>query len=160
MSARNGKLTFTHNFQGNGINLLQKTLSLQRKQKDKDDCRQTTKVFHTDNTTGCSRFRQQSREQRVHSSRVSAVCLGCRTGLPQLGNVPITYRPCRISAVNVFRLQSAGKRTGKAYKSVSDFQKAGKAVEVAAFVKKDLPRKHYSYVKPFHRLISLGRLII
>ena len=93
MSARNGKLTFTHNFQGNGINLLQKTLSLQRKQKDKDDCRQTTKAFHTNNTTDCSRFRQQSREQRQHSSRVSAVCLGCRTGLPQLGNVPITYRP-------------------------------------------------------------------
>lgn len=70
------------------------------------------------------------------------------------------HQPCRISAVSVFRLQSAGKRTGKAYKSVSDFLKAGKAVEVAAFVKKDLPRKHYSYVKPFHRLISLGRLII
>lgn len=70
------------------------------------------------------------------------------------------HLPCQMSAANVFRLQSTGKRTGKAYKSVADFLKAGKTVRVAAFVKKELPRKHYSYVKPFHRLISLGRLII
>ena len=70
------------------------------------------------------------------------------------------HLPCQMSAANVFRLQSTGKRTGKAYKSVADFLKAGKAVRVAAFVKKELPRKHYSFVKPFHRLISLGRLII
>ena len=105
MSARNSKSTFPYKFPDKGISLFRKTLSLQTKQTDKDDCRQTTKVIHTDNTADRSRFRRQCREQRQHSRRVSAVCLSCRTGLPQLGNIPIAYRsPSAMSDVCCKRL--------------------------------------------------------
>lgn len=70
--------------------------------------------------------------------------------------------PCQASSVNIFRLQSTAKRTGRTckYKSSFGIQKAGNTLCVGNISKKHFFSIQYAFVKPSHRLISLGRLII
>lgn len=70
--------------------------------------------------------------------------------------------PRTLSGVNAPRLQSAVKRTGNTFRNNIEFLKAGKIVYAGfeSFIHKESLNLGYSFVKPCHRLIWLGKLII
>ena len=70
--------------------------------------------------------------------------------------------PRRFSGVNTTRLQSVVKRTCNTFRNNIEFLKAGKIVYAGfeSFIHKESLNLGYLFVKPCHRLIWLGKLII
>lgn len=72
------------------------------------------------------------------------------------------YLPRQTSIPNVLRLQNQTKRTNISHNNHFKTIKAGKFdySYLRHFSKRKSLIVHYSFIKPFHRLISLGKLII
>lgn len=72
------------------------------------------------------------------------------------------FLPIQTVGVNLFRPQPTAKRTSNTHKNQYEFVRYGKVINIAG---KYFKRTHHfkilnAFIKPGHRLISLGKLII
>lgn len=72
------------------------------------------------------------------------------------------YLPTQILGANTFRPQPTAKRTGSTQKNNYEFVKCGKVINIANrhFCQSKPLNVLSSRIKPVHRLVCLGRLII
>ena len=68
----------------------------------------------------------------------------------------------RVVSFSAFRLQNLVKRTNPVSKNNLEFLKDGKIINanVLNLIHKNSLIKHCSFIKPIHRLIGLGKLVI
>ena len=79
-----------------------------------------------------------------------------------LENAHDIYTPCRTIPANIFRPHGSGKRANSLQKSSSEFIRTTKVVntDVGNFIQKNSLIVHSQFIRPAHRVISLGKLII
>lgn len=72
------------------------------------------------------------------------------------------YLTQQTPGANMFRVPGTSQRTKTAHKNPFEFIKAGKIIQtgICNFIHKESLTVHSSFIKPAHRLISLGKLII
>lgn len=72
------------------------------------------------------------------------------------------FLPRQASSTNVLRVQSTTKRTSNVHRNNFEFVNSGTQINLSAkhFVQKKSLISHTHFIKPAHRLISFGKLII
>jgi hypothetical protein len=67
-----------------------------------------------------------------------------------------------LTSHQAFRLQTTNKRPSNTYKNSLEFVKLGKRINtgVINLIQKKSLTSHSSFIKPYHRMICLGKLII
>lgn len=84
---------------------------------------------------------------------------------PYLNSSNIDFDICfqrHFSSTTAFRVQSAAKRTNNANKNNLEFVKVGKIINtnILNLIHKKSLQQNISFIKPFHRMICLGKLVI
>lgn len=72
------------------------------------------------------------------------------------------YFQRQVYSTTAFRVQSTEKRTSNANKNNLEFVKVGKIINtnILNLIHKESLYQHISFIKPFHRMICLGKLVI
>lgn len=84
---------------------------------------------------------------------------------PYLNSSNIDFDICfqrQVYSTTAFRVQSAAKRTSNANKNNLEFVKVGKIINtnILNLIHKKSLQQNISFIKPFHRMICLGKLVI